>query len=283
MKITSVTGVDKIENVKCFKPICKVFVKAVYPDGVVEPQEDKDPQIRVRLVDGQRGSSAEVVPEMPISILSEIASKYEGFQRRPASVKGAGGVNYLSGYSTSSVILGQQLDMDTISAVDLSNDKYVDIDLRGLDPRVTYEIWGMESHVINPFIRTYRKFYLSQGEIEKNFSVGDNEVLVYPIDQIKEIQLYAKNSQASPVFRKEELILDEDSRNDLVWVGLTGENLSPISEHSTVQAKFGFSKWGVMSVDEFNSFDIRREDGLEALTFLMIDTVPTLVTVVQEA
>ncbi|WP_163319084.1 hypothetical protein [Dysgonomonas sp. 520] len=217
---------------------------------------------------------------MSLSILSEIASKYEGFQRQ----SGRSGAGYLQAYSLSTVIIGQQMDETTISAVDLSNDKYIDIDLRNLNPDVTYEIWGFESHIINPFVRTYKKFYLSSGEIEKTFSVGENEVLVYPIDEIKEIQLYPLNGASSPVYRREELIIDEDGRNDLVSVELDGDNFCTAGvggdgaggEVATLPIFFGYSKWGVMSVGDFKTFDVRRDDGLKTLTFLMIDTVPSV-------
>ena len=283
MKITSVSGVDRIENVKCFKPISKVFVKIIYPTPPDNVWAESDPDIRIRLVDGANGSSKEIVPEMKLSILSEIASKYEGFQRKPAvSVTDD---RYLSGFSLSSVIIGGQVDDTTISAVDLSNDKYLDIDLRGLNEQCTYEVWGFESHIISPFVRTYQKFYLSQGEIEKRFSTGENEILVYPIDDIKELQMYARNSNASPVFRREELILDEDGRNDLVYVGLDDKNkcIVPVNDSLGVvpaielPVRFGYSKWGVMSLVDFSAFEIRREDGLQALTFLMIDTVPSVI------
>lgn len=288
MKITSVTGVKSIENVKCFKPVSKLFLKCKYtgtrsaPKGFTVPFTD--PQIRVRLVDGANGSSKEIVPEMSVSILSEIAAKYEGYQRR-AFVDYSGATEEqptveVTGYDIYSIIIGQQLDVETISAVDLSNDKYLDIDLRNLDPFCEYELWGMESHIINPFVRSYQKFYLSAGEIEKSFSVGENEVLVYPLSQIKEIQLYAKHTSASPVFRREELILDEESRNDLTTVSLTEDNDLPLFRANAVlPIKFGYSEWGVMSIHEFTRFEIRRDDGLESLTFLMIDTVPSVTTI----
>lgn len=284
MKITSVTGVESIENVKCFKPISKVFVKIIYPDinGANAVANYSDPQIRVRLVDGRAGSSREIVPEMNLSILSEIASKYEGFQRQAAPRLNDADLVVLRGYSLSSVIIGQQLTDDVIAAVDLSNDKYVDIDLRGLNPKCTYEIWGMESHLIQPFCRTYQKYYLSAGEIEKTFGVGENEVLVYPIDDIKEIQLFSKNSGSSPVFRREELIIDEDGRNDLVFVGLDENNICSVSPDTyNLPIRFGYSRWGVMSVVDFSRFEIRRDDGLKTLTFLMIDTVPSVAVAVE--
>lgn len=278
MKLTSITGVDQIEGVNCFKPISKVFIKTDYGDGVIQGYHE-DPLIRVRLIDGRTGSSTEIVPEMKLSILSEIASKYEGFQRKAAITKNGSDDTVVTGFSLSSVIIGQQLDETIISAVDLSNDKYISIDMKGLNPDVTYEIWGMESHIINSFCRIYKKFYLSAGEIEKVFNVGDNEVLVYPIDQIKELQMFAKNGQASPTYRREELIIDEDGRNDLVSVELTKDNRCVFNtgfESGALPIRFGYSTWGVMSITDFSRFEVRRDDGLATLTFLMIDTVPSV-------
>lgn len=288
MKITSVTGVKQIDNLKCFKPISKVFIKTIYPKTGYT--NDHDPLIRIRLVDGANGSSKEIVPEMSLEVLSEIASKYEGFQRR--AYENSDGA--LMGYDLSSILLGQQIDDDVVSAIDLSNDKYIDIDLRNLDPVCEYEVWGMESHIITQFVRSYQKFYLSAGELEKSFSTGDHEVLVFPINEIKELQMYAKNSGASPVFRKEELILQEESRNDLTFVRLTDGNNStysascygypsvdPISKREDMvrlPIVFGFGSYGIMSVTDFFKFDVRREDGLKTLMFLMIDTIPSVIT-----
>lgn len=278
MKITSVSGVTGIENVKCFKPISKVFIKVIYPlDNMI--MEESDPMIRIRLVDGRTAGNTEIVPEMQLSILSEIASKYEGFQRKAGKVAGQQGHSYYDGFSLSSVLIGRQMSDGIIAAVDLSNDKYLDIDLRGLNPKCTYEVWGMENHIIDTFVRRYTKYYLSSGEIEKTFGTGENEVLVYPIDEIKELQMFAKNSTASPVFRKEELILDEDGRNDLVYVHLNNDNdciLQPNSE-GKLPVKFGYSRWGVMSISDFERFEVRRDDGLKTLQFLMIDTMPSVV------
>lgn len=280
MKVTSFTGLSGIDNVKIFKPVSKIFVKCDY-NSTSNSDDFLSPTIRVRLVDGKTGSSLDVVPEMDLSMLSEIASKYEGFQRR-AGNKFVEEEYSKSGYDLHSVILGQ-VDANGITAIDLSNDKYLDIELRNCDKRVTYEIWGFEGWNIRPFIRTYSKFYLSQGEFEKKFSVGNNEVLVYPMKDIKEIQFWARGTDASPVYRKEELILDEDGRNDLVYVELDEKNECFFLSNSTYEEviysslpiRFGYSEWGVVDISAFSSFEIRRQDTLGAMTFLMIDTVPT--------
>ncbi len=283
MKITSIKGVAQLDNIKCFKPVGKIFIKSYY-EGL-KSLGTFDPLIRVRLVDGRNGSSDELVPEMPLSVLSEIASKYEGFQRREGYNPGTGKP---VGFNLSTILLGAIVGHgvgENCAAIDLSNDKYLDIDLRNLDPLMTYEVWGMENHVISPYVRTYKKFYLSAGELEKTFHVEGNEVFVYPISHVKELQMYAKNG-TSPVYRKEELILDEDGRNDLVSVEL-GENnqcIGTVIENRPgyvyIPIRFGYSEWGVMDVTSYNRFDFRREDGATSIMFLMIDTVPTLPTVV---
>jgi len=288
MKVTSFTGVSQIDNVKIFKPVNKIFVKTIY-NGVEPMDADNNPSIRVRLVDGRNGRSDELVPEMELEVLSEIASKYEGFQRR--AVRDTQNQT-VDGYDLHSVILGAIVGTgvgEECAAIDLSNDKYLDIDMRNLNPNLTYEIWGFEHHIISSFARTYRKFYLSVGELEKSFFVEGNEVLAFKISDLKEIQFYALNG-SSPVYRKDELILDEDTRNDLVSVQLDDNNLSramsaTVENTNVVETilgiRFGYADIGVIDLRPYKSFDFRREDGMQAVMFLMIDTTPSLPTVVQ--
>jgi hypothetical protein len=284
MKVTSFTGVTQIDNVKIFKPVSKIFIKTDYQEDAT--LQHSDPLIRVRLVDGRNGKSDELVPEMRLSILVEIASKYEGFQRRAARYRDDGNnTDYVSGFDLCTVLLGGIVGTgvgEESAAIDLSNDKYLDIDMRELTPGCKYEIWGFENHIISPAARTYRKFYLSAGELEKTIHVEGNEVLVYPMDKVKEIQFYAKNG-SSPVYRKEEFILDEDTRNDLVTVELDEANVcrlsvGAVSGLGNLPIKFGYSNWGVVDLRPYTRFDFRREDGVQPLTLLMIDTMPTIPT-----
>ena len=279
MKVTTVSGVASVENVKVLKPVSKVFIKTVFGAGVSSAVVLKDPTVRIRLVDGRNGSSTEIVPETSLSVLSEIASKYEGFQRRSGLTPSGVGAFNRSGFSQSTVVIGAIVD-GVINSVDLSNDKYLDIDLKNLNTEagISYEIWGFEFHRISTYCRIYNKFYLSQGELEKTFSVSDNEQLVYPIQKIRELQLYAKNG-GSPIYRKEELILDEDGRNDLVSVDLSSNNEvnAQVSDGvATLPIKFGYSTYGIMDIAEFVRFDVRREDSADALMFIMMDTIPTV-------
>ena len=291
MKVTSFTGVTQIDNVKIFKPVSKIFIKTNYKGTTSGPIVRVDPLIRVRLVDGRSGRSDEVVPEMRLSILSELASKYEGFQRRADLNRSLQMGDYShSGFDLCTVMLGAIVGLDSYSqcaAIDLSNDKYIDIDMRELDMDCTYEIWGFENHIISPNVRTYRKFFLSAGELEKTIHVEGNELLLFPMDKVKEIQFYAING-SSPVFRREEFILDEDGRNDLVSVALTNGNgvRIPIVPDSGGTAlgvgwlpiEFGYSAWGVVDITPFNRFDFRRDDGIDAVTIVMIDTIPSVPT-----
>lgn len=289
MKVTSFTGVTQIDNVKIFKPVNKVFIKSVYDPnktyGTGGVSNVNEPLIRVRLVDGRNGRSDELVPEIELEVLSEIASKYEGFQRRASRPANS---NHINGFDLHSVLLGAIVGVgvgEECAAIDLSNDKYLDIDMRNLNPDITYEIWGFEHHVISSFVRTYRKFYLSTGELEKSFFVEGNEVLAYKITDLRELQLYALNG-ASPVYRQTELILDEDTRNDLVSVSLNSGNwsyasLDPNNNSFRIPIRFGYADWGVIDLRPYKSFDFRREDGMNAVMFLMIDTTPTLPTVIQ--
>jgi len=154
MKVTSFTGTKQVDNIKIFKPVSKIFVKTNYPDvrsgslyGIPTSQRkthdyyDNNATIRVRLVDGRSGRSDEIVPEMPLDLLSEICSKFEGFQRRAYKepyyiADGKYGYGHICGYDLHSVILGGIVGNgigEDCAAIDLSNDKYLDVDLRNLN------------------------------------------------------------------------------------------------------------------------------------------------------
>lgn len=168
MKIARITGKTAEENLRVFKPIKKIAVVAKFENFTETDKLKVDNfRMRVRLVDGRKGDSIDILPETEISVLSEIASKYEGFQRRP--LHNAGKYN---GVGTFTIPIGADVD-GLLHAIDLSNDKYLDIDLLGLATTgVTYEVYGIEGHKVSSHTRKYSKYYLSSGELEKNVQHG---------------------------------------------------------------------------------------------------------------
>lgn len=292
MKIARITGKTAEENLRVFKPIKKIAVVAKFNDFQESEKVKVDNfRMRVRLVDGRKGDSIDILPETEISVLSEIASKYEGFQRRPLF----NGTKF-NGVGTFTIPIGADVD-NYLCAIDLSNDKYLDIDLLGLASNVTYEVYGIEGHKVSSHTRKYSKYYLSSGELEKTFSTGENEVLALPLHSLREVQLYAKNGGSSPVYTKDELRIEEDSANDINFIRNDKNfNLMITSQGTTMSTaytgglpadstqyagggvpaiSFGAGNLVLIPLVDFTRFDIRRDEDSQNYQFIMIDTVPT--------
>lgn len=288
MKICHFSGKNykSYEGAKAFKPISSLVLRVQCVDKTKRWADYKEPQIRVRLVDGNQGSSHEIVPQMLCDILSDIAAKTEGYQRRFGYAADPGAPNHvrLSGFNQYTIPL------NTLASVDLSNDKYIEVDIYDCVDGFEYELFGIEHHEISQFVRTVKKFYLSAGEMEKSFSVQENELLALPLEQIREIQLYTKNNTTSPIYTAVELSLLEDQSNDIQNLGINEYNQLMVTNGHTdlkhdnqagfmvVAGGFGFDKWAVLDLTPYSRFDIRRKDGTDTLMFLMIDSTPTLPT-----
>lgn len=266
MLVHQFTGLKEITGLKVFKAITKLTVVAKYHKKATDMQARFDASIRVRLINQTSGETKELVPDTKLEILAEIASKYEGFQLRAFGDMKDG----LDGKDCTSVLIGSEASDGSIMGIHLSNDKYLDIDLRGLDKDVEYEIWGFETHEIDQFVRKYNKFYMSVGEKEKTFSVGENEVLAIPMTQIHEIQFYPKSGDYSPVFRAEELQMCENENNDLMFVYKKGNGYVDPS----TTPHYGGGEFAMISVTDYTRFDVRRTDADKAVELIMIDKAP---------
>lgn len=285
MKVASFKGSDfsTKEGMKVFKPVSSLVLCVSCLDPAKSWADYKEPEIRVRLVDGKKGSSHEIVPQMLCDTLSDVAAKTEGFQRRMGykfDNSQAKKVR-LSGRNQYTIVL------NSLAAVDLSNDKYLDIDVFNCVDGFKYELYGIEHNELSMFVRTVKKFYLSGGELEKTFSVEDNELLCLPLRLLKEVQFFTKNNSTSPVFSAFELELLEDQSNDIQNLCINEDNkLSVVNGYSDlahkdgsnvlfVQGGFGFDKWAVIDITPYSRFEVRRNDGTEALMFFMIDSAET--------
>lgn len=284
MKIATITGQTSRDSLRCFKPVNKIFIVKKYSkfgtDNMVKNEDEKDINIRIRLVNDTLGNSIELVPKMSLNLLSDIASKGEGFQRRAIrrqTTPPTEQFDYLDGDSINSIIVGALLDTGDYAAVDLSNNKYLDISLENLDERVTYEVYGFEHQVSSKFFRTYSTLFLPAGELNKSISIGSNELLALPMNLVDEIQLYPKSSEhGSPTYTQSELRFEAYTQNDLATVGLTagGKCLTETLDGRSfvLPINFGALNWVLLPVSDFKNFDIRRNENGEPLMLLLIDT-----------
>ena len=173
-------------------------------------------------------------------------------------------------------------------AVTLSNDKYLQLDLFGLIPGWSYEVYGFEYVVQNDFCRTYSKFYLAPTELEKQYSVGDYEFIALPLSKLKEIQFFSKDGVSSPIYTPDELKFDAEMTNDIVSLGgLAGgrvdANIYALSNMGTAEApawrgvagltgRFGFGEYVLLNIEAFSHFVIKQTNEAGGLMFLLLNT-----------
>ena len=213
MKLTTITGTAKKEGIKVFKPCTRLVIRQTYNDAKLPMNLVKNPTIRVRLENSRTGQSTEIVPTMQLEILSEIASHSEGFTRKPVITKDGTQFVY-NGETFYNVVLNAD------AAVNLSADKYLEIDIFDLlsNAGIFTEVYAIEGNELDEFICRYRKFNLSSGETQKTFSVGENEALFLPYEDLDEVQFYTKDGSTMPTFTAIELAACMDLSNDICCV-----------------------------------------------------------------
>lgn len=241
MKLASFKN-SAVSGIKVFKPVQYLFVKGSFQNDI------STVKMRVRLVSSESGRIDEIVPLLCVDVLGEISSMNEGHFHKD---KGAGD-------------FALNVMLHPTSAVYLSNDRYLEIDIQGLDPTKETTIYGIETPVVDKdFLCRYNKFYMSAGELQKTFSVGENENLVLPVSSFEEVTLHYKNG-ASCSYTKDELQAIMMSKNDLVCV-----------PGNSVDGAFvcGYASMYGLDVSDVADFTIRRTVALEAFEFVLMDTV----------
>lgn len=246
MKITQTKG--NIVNAKVFKPVQYINVQGH------SPAEDgpNDVQIRVRLISSDTGKVEDIIPSMNLSLLGEISSMNEGF--------------YISDSSHFSV----NVMLHPTSAIYLSNDKYLEIEVECEDSDMEITLYGIENALIDKnFVCRYNKFYMAAGELQKSFVVGQNENLILPISSFEEVVLSYKNG-SSCTFTAAELEALMILKNDIVCVSKCDQRYTGGLACDNV---FGYETLFGLDVDGVDSFTIRRSEALTSFEIIMIDTI----------
>ena len=243
MKVTQIKG--NVTNAKIFKPIQYLNIQGT---GVVS-----NLTLRARIVNSETGRVDEIVPSMQLGVLGEITSMNEGF-----FIHGPLGFNV-------------NVMLHPTSAVYLSNDKYLEIDVMGNESDDEITIYGIEANVIDKdFVCRYNKFYMAAGELQKTFSVGENENLIIPRETFEEVVLHYKNG-SSCTYTTAEIEAMMMLKNDIVCLyrrfqtvqDTTGENWN----------YYGFAFMYGLDVSDVTDFTIRRTNSSQSFEVVMIDTI----------
>lgn len=269
MKITSFKETAK-SGIKVFKPIQYLVI-----DGVCPANQISACKLRARIVNSESGRVDEIIPLLSVDVLGEITSMNEGFYIYHRASNGDGSVDAFK----------INVMLHPTSAVYLSNDKYLEIDIEGLSDSVTTNVYGLEMPVIDKdFICRYNKFYMSAGELQKTFMVGDNENLILPLTDFEEVQLQHKNG-TSCTYTTEELKAIMMLKNDVVSVpcpnvtrmvyGTEGASLAGAGNavYANAALHFGYKSMFGLDVSSVDNFSIRRSNASSAFEFVLIDAI----------
>lgn len=244
MKIANFKG--NVSNLKVFKPIQYLFLTG----SELNMQRIK---LRVRVVNSLTGRVDEIIPSISLDVLAEICSMNEGF--------------YVQNVTQPNFELNVMLH--PTSAVYLSNDKYLEIDITGNGENSDLTIYGIESAVIDKeFICRYNKFYMTAGELQKTFVVGENENLIIPRLSFDEVTLqYRSGSSCS--YSEPELGAMMMLKNDIVRTpGRFG-----ITAGGNDYVIYGNASMYGVDVSEVETFTIKRAESTSAFEVIMIDAV----------
>jgi hypothetical protein len=129
-------------------------------------------------------------------------------------------------------------------------------------------VYGLENHNIdNDFAMKYRKFYMAAGELQKSFTVGDNEDLILPNDNtLSEVQMYYNKGGYCPVYMYPELCMLQRMKNDVCCVDVA----SDLGVAATSVAN-GFLNILDVDIEGVDTINIKRSSGASSYEFFMLD------------
>lgn len=236
MKLKTVSSSQYIDSLKIYKPVSAVLIVKT---GTTSSQFANE-IIELKRINSKTGNTTHVFPKCKVIDVAEISSQGEGFYRQ--------------GVTRSSAILSFS---DT--AVNLDNDKYIEVEFQSLSTSHTYTIYGIEASGAVDKIYVFNKMTVASGETVKKYVVGDNDLVALPISGIASLKVWTKDG-ATLEYQPDELSALMDIENDLINVNEKG---------ATVSVKFGSENWYLLSLSQAKEFEIETTGG--NVVFYLID------------
>lgn len=250
MKLANFTTASQ-SGIKVFKPIQYLHVEGRHENLSAV-------KMRVRMVNSESGRVDELIPFVSLDVLGEIASLNEGFF--VGRTQGA----------TGTPDFAVNVMLHPTASVYLSNDKFLEVDIEGLENGASTFIYGIETPEIDKnFVCRYNKFYMSAGELQKTFAVGENENLILPQSSFEEVSLHYKNGSTCN-YTMPELTALMMLKNDVVSVSALSINTAT---NEAFVAQFGYRSMFGLDVAEVETFDVRRSEASKAFEFILVDTI----------
>lgn len=197
-----------IENIKVFRP-CQVLLFHLKSGAAnkLDALTDYTPLLNVVLQNSKTGASDTIVPFIQLGKLGEIASFNEG------------------------VILGTETGilipvmLNPAGNISLDNDKYLDVQLSGLQDFANVDIYAFETGKNSDFVTKYMKVTAPMGVARHKTSVGQADLVSFPTKGFESIQLTYKGGIVTNM-TKTELQYYAAKNNDLTAMQM-GSNDSP--------------------------------------------------------
>jgi hypothetical protein len=182
-----------IDPQKVFRPLQTVLVD-VHGARQYDPVDfiTLGAKLNVTLINSKTGSQDSIIPFVALNLLSEVATMHEGSVIYKNGIGTADGISHL----LLPVLLNPSANLQ------IDNDKYLDIELSGLQPGQTVDLYGFETQALSEMVCKYSKFSIPIGTSRNTTTVGTNDVLALPVGGFDSIRLaYASGVVAdmSPV------------------------------------------------------------------------------------
>jgi|GEM_PF-6093676 hypothetical protein len=136
-------------------------------------------KLNVTLINSKTGNQDSIIPFVTLNLLGEIATMHEG------SVIYKNGQDFADGISHLLV----PVLLNPASNLQIDNDKYLDIELSGLLPGQTVDLYGFETQSLSEMVCKYSKFSIPIGTSRNTTTVGSNDVLALPVGGFDSIRL----------------------------------------------------------------------------------------------
>ena len=231
MKVLSFTGKTE-EVLRIYKPISHIVV--VKDDNFYEEK------IEVNRVNGLTGSIEKCSPRMFMRNGFEIGAHGEGmFTDSELGSRGAFAVG-MSG------------------SVKLSDQRYLEVDLTGLNNTAQYTIYGLEQGDIVDDMLSYHPMVINSDETEKEYGTTDKELLALPIEGLTKVELVKDSGQAM-TYTPDELMTLMEQENDLVCVKCQGGQET---------FHWGFMNYSLLDISDVKIVRITKEAGAYEAVFL---------------
>ncbi len=224
MKIETITGKTD-RTVRIYKPVSEIIITK---NGNLASEK-----IEIGRVNGAKGTHEQVSPRMLLADLFEIASQGEGL--------------FIDKSTGSRGIVAVGMD----GAAALSDQRYLEIDLTGLDSGKVYVVYGMEDGDIVERVIVYHPIVINADETLKEYGVTDKELGAFPFTSLEKLELVKTNGQ-SVTYMPEELKAKMEKENDLCSV---------FNDGAGEVAYYGFKNMALVDVSDVETVKVVKTAG----------------------